>query len=252
MPVIRSYSFGDSGARRRKVSSVRLAGSSISRFCSLTLSGGSRSFRISLSPHGGSGRETVRRGSSEAQEVFWRLSRSATRAPGAQCADAGQDVPSFPCAPFLVSLDEAEHLLHNRGCQRRYARWCSGSSRNAVRLPSRTSVRLRRNPPARVRVYFTDQHKNQEAIARALLVVIDRVDRMHAKAEEAMNKTTEVRESLVCKCATAPRGLKPPLTQEGHLKGGLQPKLAAPQRGLRDRSPYSRLTMDLCVCVQHF
>jgi hypothetical protein len=67
------------------------------------------------------------------------------------------DSRPFP-APFLargalpplrsgqVSLDEAEPLLHNRGCQRRYAPTVFGFTRNAVRHPSRMSVQLRRNP----------------------------------------------------------------------------------------------------------
>jgi hypothetical protein len=73
----------------------------------------------------------------------------------------GQDVPSFPRAPFLaagilptlrsgqVFLDEAEHFLHNRVASVARLRWCSGSSRNAVRLPSGTSVQLHRNPQFR-------------------------------------------------------------------------------------------------------
>jgi hypothetical protein len=38
--------------------------------------------------------------------------------------------------------------------------------------------------------------QNQEPIARALLVLIDRVERMHAKADEAFYMLTAVRESL--------------------------------------------------------
>ena len=70
----------------------------------------------------------------------------------------GQDVPSFPHAPFLacgavpslrsgqVFLDEAEHFLHNRYASVATLRGRSGSSRNAVRLPFGIGVRLRRNP----------------------------------------------------------------------------------------------------------
>jgi hypothetical protein len=43
-------------------------------------------------------------------------------------------------------LDEAEHFLHNRDASVATLRWCSGSSRNAVRFPFEISVRLRRNP----------------------------------------------------------------------------------------------------------
>jgi hypothetical protein len=52
-------------------------------------------------------------------------------------AGAGQD-----------SLDKAEHFLHNRDASVATLRWCSGSSRNAVRLPFGMSVQLRRNPQA--------------------------------------------------------------------------------------------------------
>jgi len=52
----------------------------------------------------------------------------------------------FPRTPFAattilpslrfgqVSLDEAEHFLHNRDASVTTLRWCSGSSRNAVRI----------------------------------------------------------------------------------------------------------------------
>ena len=55
----------------------------------------------------------------------------------------------FPRTPFSasgilpslrsgqVSLDEAEHFLHNRDASVATLRWCSGSSRDAVRLPLR-------------------------------------------------------------------------------------------------------------------
>jgi hypothetical protein len=71
-------------------------------------------------------------------------------------------VPSFPHAPFLACgavpslrygeffLDEAEHFLHNRDTSVATLRGCSGSSRNAVRLPSGISVRLRRNPQRKI------------------------------------------------------------------------------------------------------
>src|SRR6202044_436161 len=64
----------------------------------------------------------------------------------------------FPPTPFSassilpslrfgqVSLDEAEHFLHNRDASVATLRWCSGSSRNAVRIHPGFSVRLRRNP----------------------------------------------------------------------------------------------------------
>ena len=64
----------------------------------------------------------------------------------------------FPRTPFSatgalpplrsgqVFLDEAEHFLHNRGASVATLRWCSGSSRNAVRNHPGFSVRLRRNP----------------------------------------------------------------------------------------------------------
>jgi hypothetical protein len=70
----------------------------------------------------------------------------------------GQDVPSFPHAPFLargtfpslrsgqIFVDEAEHFLHNRDASVAALRWCSGSSRNAVRLPFEISVRRSASP----------------------------------------------------------------------------------------------------------
>jgi hypothetical protein len=70
----------------------------------------------------------------------------------------GQGLPPLSPHPFLrerilpplrsgqVSLDEAEHFLHNRDASVATLRWCSGSSRNAVRLPFGMSVQLHRNP----------------------------------------------------------------------------------------------------------
>jgi hypothetical protein len=64
----------------------------------------------------------------------------------------------FPHAPFSacgalpplrsghVSLDEAEHFLHNRSASVATLRWCSGSSRNAVRNHPGFTVRFRWNP----------------------------------------------------------------------------------------------------------
>jgi hypothetical protein len=64
----------------------------------------------------------------------------------------------FPRTPFSASgilpslrsgqasLDEAEHFLHNRSASVATLRWCSGSSRNAVRNHPGFSVRLHRNP----------------------------------------------------------------------------------------------------------
>src|SRR6266403_1855312 len=61
----------------------------------------------------------------------------------------GQGLPPLSAHSFSlrqVFLDEAEHFLRNRDASVATLRGCSGSSRNAVRLPSGTSVRLRRNP----------------------------------------------------------------------------------------------------------
>jgi len=70
----------------------------------------------------------------------------------------GQGLRPFPRTPFSATgalpplrsgqfvLDEAEHFPAQSRCQRRSLRWCSGSSRNAVRLHFGNSVQLRRNP----------------------------------------------------------------------------------------------------------
>src|SRR5215510_3975665 len=83
------------------------------------------------------------------------LSRS-----GALCAEAGQGTAVLARHPHprlwpptsaslwtqSISVDEAEHLPHNQLASVATLRGCSGSSRNAVRHPSRTGVQLRRNP----------------------------------------------------------------------------------------------------------
>jgi hypothetical protein len=67
-------------------------------------------------------------------------------------------VPVLARTPFLgassvpslrfgsIFFDEAEHFLENREASVAMVRGCSGSSRNAVRLPFGIGVRLRRNP----------------------------------------------------------------------------------------------------------
>jgi len=87
-----------------------------------------------------------------------RVLPSADRARGYCALRRGQGLRPFPRTPFSassilpslrsgqVSLDEAEHFLHNRDASVATLRWCSGPSRNAVRIPSGISVRLRRNP----------------------------------------------------------------------------------------------------------
>ena len=84
------------------------------------------------------------------------LRRSATRAPSFCVSRRGKACrlsphpfarlrrPSF-AALRIVSLDEAEHFLQNRNASVAMLRWCSGSSRNAVRLPSGIDVHLHRN-----------------------------------------------------------------------------------------------------------
>jgi hypothetical protein len=74
------------------------------------------------------------------------------------CAEAGQSLSPFPaplcplaasflrCAPDRFPLMKANTFLHNRVASVATLRWCSGSSRNAVRIPSGMSVHLRRNP----------------------------------------------------------------------------------------------------------
>jgi hypothetical protein len=53
-------------------------------------------------------------------------------------------LPSLRSGQF--PLDEAEHFLHDRIASVATLRWCSGSPRNAVRIPSGIFVQLRRNP----------------------------------------------------------------------------------------------------------
>ena len=49
-------------------------------------------------------------------------------------------------APDRFPLTKANTFPHNRVASVATLRWCSGSSRNAVRLPFGKSVQLRRNP----------------------------------------------------------------------------------------------------------
>jgi len=50
------------------------------------------------------------------------------------------------CGPDSFRLTKPNTLLQNRVASAATLRWCSGSFRNAVRLPSGTGVQLHRNP----------------------------------------------------------------------------------------------------------
>ena len=74
-------------------------------------------------------------------------SPASWRPPGHCSAERGTGPPSLSPHPFpglrpaasaslrTVSLDEAEHFLHNQKASVATLRWCSASARNAVRLP---------------------------------------------------------------------------------------------------------------------
>jgi hypothetical protein len=82
----------------------------------------------------------------------------ALRAQPSSVLSGDKGCRPFPRTPFSASgvlpslrsgqvfLDEGEHFLHNRVASVATLRWCSGSSRNAVRLRFGESVQLRRNP----------------------------------------------------------------------------------------------------------
>src|SRR5215469_13313339 len=86
------------------------------------------------------------------------MSGALISAPGSLCAEVGQGLPPFPTplcplaasglrfAPDGFLLTKPNTLPHNRVASVATLRWCSGSSRNAVRLPFGISVQLRRNP----------------------------------------------------------------------------------------------------------
>ena len=90
---------------------------------------------------------------------FWRVRFRGLRAPAASALRRGQGLPPpFPaslsplaasflrCAPDRFHMTKPNTFQHNREASVATLRWCSGSSRNAVRLPSGTSVQLHRNP----------------------------------------------------------------------------------------------------------
>jgi len=97
----------------------------------------------------------------------WR-EPSATSAPYLCVLRRGKSCRTFPRTPFSacgilpslrsgrVSLDEAEPFLHNRDVSVVTLRWCSGSSRNAVRNHLGFSVRLRRNTQGRALLHYSE------------------------------------------------------------------------------------------------
>ena len=84
----------------------------------------------------------------------------------------------FPASSILpslrfgqVPLDDVEHFLQNRPASVATLRWCSGSSRNAVRIDPGFSVRLRRNPQLELRLLCVpylahDDHQNLDFLLR--------------------------------------------------------------------------------------
>jgi hypothetical protein len=117
---------------------------------------------------------------------------------GLLCADAGTRAAApFPaplsslaavslrCATDRFFLDEAEHFLQNRNASVATLRWCSGSSRNAVRLSFGISVRLRRNPQTRTlsrrrRARSTDTRVLEDACSWKCFLQLRRSDVFHA------------------------------------------------------------------------
>jgi hypothetical protein len=107
---------------------------------------------------------------------------------------------SYPRTPFSasgalpplrsgqVSLDEAEHFLHNRSASVVTLRWCSGSSRNAVRMHPGFSVRLRRNPhhpPGTVRDDPTDPSGSRQVPSASASETCPRAAQLHVGLLEA-------------------------------------------------------------------
>src|SRR5580700_8522790 len=102
------------------------------------------------------------------RQCLERCSRS-----GFLFAEAGTGLPPFPAplsplaasllrfAPDRFLLTKPNTLPHNRVASVATLRWCSGSSRNAVRLPFGMSVQLRRNPHAATRAPSAARHSPQ-------------------------------------------------------------------------------------------
>jgi hypothetical protein len=101
--------------------------------------------------------------------------RSAVRAREPLSAEAGtraaapfptplSDTPFSPAASILrfapdrLLLTKPNTLPNNRVASVATLRWCSGSSRNGVRLPFGTSVQLRRNPHSGEETYTDLRH----------------------------------------------------------------------------------------------
>src|SRR5712691_8003810 len=91
-----------------------------------------------------------------AQPERWSRSGSLCAEVGTGRAVLSRPFPRSDSLPPLrfgqFFLDEAEHFLQNRMASVATLRWCSGSSRNVVRLPFGNSVRLRRNRHCAARV----------------------------------------------------------------------------------------------------
>ena len=90
---------------------------------------------------------------------FWRVRFRGLRAPAASALRRGQVLPPLSPRPFSLLaalclrwapdkflLTKQNTSQHNREASIDTLRQCSGSSRNALRLPSGTSVQLHRNP----------------------------------------------------------------------------------------------------------
>ena len=150
--------------------------------------------------------DTFESANAESPSELWT---ERCRAPG-RCALGGdKGCRPFPRTPFSassilpplrfgqVSLDEAEHFLHNRGASVATLRWCSGSSRNAVRLPPGISVRLRRN---RRISYSPEKEKCRSCLRKCLLVESE--ERRGTFSGDLRLQSFETREGLiVCRVA---------------------------------------------------
>jgi len=91
------------------------------------------------------------------------------------------------CAPDRFQLTKPNTFQHNGEASVATLRWCSGSSRNAVRLPFGTGVQLRRNPQQGSIVYMVSNkgvyRSTDGGDAWCLLKIgLDMIDSTHSLA----------------------------------------------------------------------
>jgi hypothetical protein len=144
---------------------------------------------------------------------FWRVRFRALPAPAASALRRGQGLPPLSpaplsplaasflrCAPDRFHLTKPNTFQHNREASVATLRWCSGSSRNAVRLPSEQAFSFAGIPKHQTTSLFDNPSIAAAAAAPPKATAQDflPLNRWEATSEPASTIRLAVRPKTLC------------------------------------------------------